>query len=92
MAAYIPAREEIVQPMACHLTQNGSDDRREVEIADLLGTKIVERRDEDGERRVDANYPGEGYGIIDGGDEHRKLRYYDYWTDGGLGERVAELA
>ena len=55
-------RDGVVEPVARQLGQDDSDDGREVEEADLLGAEAVEGRDEDGERRVDADDPGKGLG------------------------------
>jgi hypothetical protein len=75
VAADVACCDEVVEPVAGELAQQCGDDGREVEEADLLRAEVVERGEEDGKRGVDADDPGEGEKVVDGGDE-----------DGGAGD------
>ena len=53
-----------MQPVAGNLSQNGSDDRCEVEVAYVLESKMIERRHKDRERRDDANHLCESEEVV----------------------------
>jgi hypothetical protein len=92
MLADVAARDEIVQPVACDLAQQGRDNGREVEIPDLERAEVVQWGQEDGERGVDPDHPGKSEQIVharqeDGGFE----RDFD-GSQARLAEGVAEVA
>ena len=91
VAGDIAFRNEIVEPVADELAEQGSDNRREVEEADGFRPKAVEGGEEDGEGGVDAYYPGEGQEVIEGGDEDRRTGDNFYGAHHSLEESVAEV-
>ena len=57
MGVDVASSDEVVEPVASDLTQDGGDDGCDVEEADLFGAEVVEWGEEDGERGVDHDGP-----------------------------------
>lgn len=61
----VSRRDEVMEPVTDDLAQERADNGGEVEEPDLLGAKVVQRRQKDGQRRVDAHDPCKGQEIVD---------------------------
>lgn len=55
----------VVEPVTANFSDNGGNDRGEVEKANLFRAEVVEGGEEDGQGCVDAYDPGEGEAVVD---------------------------
>lgn len=78
--------------MARYLTQQHRDDGREVEVADLQGPEVVERREEDGQRGVDPDDPREREHVVRRRQQDRGLHNDLDYPHASLWEGVAHMA
>lgn len=102
------SRNGVVQPVANNLTKAAKSQRklvvarsfhlhcgndgREIEVSDLRRAEVIQWRDEDSERCVDAHHPSKGEKIVDGGQEDRRLQDDSDGSHYRLLEGAAEMA
>lgn len=84
VTAHIEIAEKVVKPMTRDLTNECSNNRREIKQPNLLQSKPIQRRHEDSQRSVDPDDPCKRQAIVEHAQKHSGLRDDDPRAHEGL--------
>ena len=85
----VEGADEVVQPVAGDLAEGCAEDRRDVDGGEVAEGELVFWDDEDGNRSVVTDHPGEGEEVVDASEKDGQSSNGERGPDGGAKERVA---
>ena len=85
----VEGADEVVEPVAGDLAEGGAEHGRDVDGGQVAEGEVVFRDDEDGDRGVVADHPGEGEEVVNTREEDGEAGDGECGADGGAEECVA---